>query len=70
MVSRIAKVIDSKTISFIYSIDEDGAFSSDARLESGLFIMCEVDISGEINAELYHGPFGELERFLARTTKD
>ena len=70
MVDRIARVVEAKTVSFVYSIDEDGAFSFDARLEGGLFIMCEVDISGEINAGLYHGPLGELEKFLARTTEE
>lgn len=70
MVDRIARDVEAKTVSFVYSIDEDGAFSFDARLESGLFIMCEVDISGEINAGLYHGPSGELEKFLARTKEE
>ena len=70
MVDRIAGVVEAKTVSFVYSIDEDGAFSFDARLERGRFIMCEVDIYGEINAGLYHGPFGEMEKFLARTTEE
>ena len=70
MVDRIARVIETKAVSFVYSIDEDGAFSFDARLGSGLFIMCEVDISGEINAGLYHGPLGELDKFLAHTTEE
>ena len=69
MVERIARAVLNLTESYVYSVDEDGAFSFDARLTSGRFIMCEVDPSGEINAGLYHSPTGPLESFQPRMTE-
>ena len=70
MVERIARAVEAKTTGYVYSVDEDGAFSFDAWLASGLFIMCEVDLYGEINAGLYRSPTGPQESFLPRMTED
>ena len=70
LVDRITRTVEEETESFVHSVDVDGAFSFDAQLRSGLFIMCEIDTTGEINAGLYQGPFGDMEKFLARTTEE
>ena len=70
MVDRIARTVEEETLSHVQSVDEDGAFSFDAQLKSGLFIMCEVSASGQIDAGLYQGPQGDLQRFLARTREE
>ena len=69
-VERIVRAVEDKTTSYVYSVDEDGAFSFDAWLDSGLFIMCEIDLYGEINAGLYHSPTGPQESFLPCITED
>ena len=69
MVERIVRTVEAKTTDCVYSVDEDGAFSFDAWLASGLFIMCEVDLYGEINAGLYHSPTGPQESFLPCITE-
>ena len=69
MVERIARSVEAKTTDYVYSVDEDGAFSFDAWLACGLFIMCEVDLYGEINAGLYRSPTGPQESFLPRITE-
>ena len=70
MVQRVARAVEAKTTDYVYSVDEDGAFSFDAWLASGLFIMCEVDLYGEINAGLYRSPTGPQESFLSRITEN
>ena len=70
MVERIARAVEARTTDYIHSVDADGAFSFDAWLANGLFIMCEVDLYGEINAGLYRSPTGPQESFLPRITED
>ena len=70
IVERIVRAVEDKTTGYVYSVDEDGAFSFDAWLDSGLFIMCEIDLYGEINAGLYHSPTGPQESFLPCITED
>lgn len=70
MVDRIARTVEEETLSHVQSIDEDGAFSFDAQLKSGLFIMCEVSASGQIDAGLYQGSQGPLQEFLALATEE
>jgi hypothetical protein len=69
MVERIARAVESRTKGYVYSVDEDGAYSFDAWLPNGRFIMCEVDLYGEINTGLYHSPSGPQEMFLPRMTE-
>ena len=69
IVERIVRAVEDKTTDYVYSVDEDGAFSFDAWLDSGLFIMCEIDLYGEINAGLYHSPTGPQESFLPCITE-
>ena len=68
-VDRIIKALIAGTSDAEYSVDEDGAVSFEATLSSGLFIMCEVSLAGNINAGLYDGADGGLERFLTRPTE-
>ena len=70
MVDRIIRAVLEETEGAEYSVDEDGALSFEAPLKTGLFIMCEVSLAGNINAGLYHSPDGDLDRFLARPTED
>ena len=70
MVERISRAAGAGTTGLVQSVDEDGAFSFEAWLASGLFIMCEVDLCGEINAGLYHSPTGPRESFLPNVTED
>ena len=70
MVDRIVRAVEAKTTDYVYSVDEDGAFSFDAWLANGLFIMCEVDLYGEISAGLYRSPTGPQESFLPCITED
>lgn len=69
-VDRMIKAVISGTEDAEYSVDEDGALSFEATLSSGLFIMCEVSLAGNINAGLYYGPDGDLDRFLTRPTEE
>ena len=69
-VDRIIKAVIAGTDDAEYSVDEDGAFSFEATLSSGLFIMCEVSLAGNINAGLYHGADGDLEKFLTRPSEE
>ena len=69
MVDRVATAIEAKTTGRVYSVDDDGAFSFDAWTSNGLYMMCEIDIYGEINAGTYHGPAGPQERFMRQITE-
>ena len=70
IVDLIARTVDAKTRHYVYSVDADGAFSFDAWLSNDLFVMCEIDLYGEINAGLYQSPTGPQESFLSRITED
>ena len=70
MVDRIIRAVIEKAEWAEHSVDEDGALSFEAMLEGSLFIMCEVSLLGNINAGLYHGADGDLDRFLARPTEE
>ena len=69
MVDRVVRLIEAKMKDYIYSVDDDGAFSFDGWLPNGLFIMCEIADDGEINAGLYHGRNGPDKAFLANITE-
>ena len=66
MIDRIIRALIEKTDDAEYSVDDDGALSFEATLSDGSFIMCEVNIAGNINAGIYDGPDGDLKNFLAR----
>ena len=63
MIDRIIRALIEKTDDAEYSVDDDGALSFEATLSDGSFIMCEVSIAGNINAGIYDGPDGGLEKF-------
>ena len=69
MVDRIITAVLEKTTGPEYSVDDDGALSFEALLQSGLFIMCEVSIAGQINTGLYQGVEGDLIEFYAHQTE-
>ena len=70
MVDHIVKAVEAKTKDCVCSVDEDGAFSFEGWLSTGQFVMCEVDLYGEINAGLYHSPTGPQESFLSCITEE
>ena len=51
-VHQIMTNVIQKTTNAEYSVDSRGCLSFEATLRSGLFIMCEVTIAGNINAGL------------------
>ena len=53
MIDRIMKTIEKKTEGAEYSVDDDGAVSFETTLKTKQFIMCEVSLSGNINAGIY-----------------
>ena len=65
MIDRLMKTVGEKTERAEYSVDDDGAVSFETPLKSGQFIMCEVSLSGNINAGIYTAADGDLVEFLA-----
>ena len=65
MIDRIMKAVEEKTEEAEYSVDDDGAVSFETTLRTGRFIMCEVSLSGNINAGIYSAADGDMVEFLA-----
>ena len=51
------------------TVDVDGALSFDLRLTSGLLILAELDLFGELDASVYDDREGILVRRLPQTTE-
>ena len=70
MVDRIIRAVIEKSKDIECSVDDDGALSFETTLPDGLFIMCEVSLAGNINADLYRdGTAVDLVQFLPYMTE-
>ena len=69
MAIRITAAALAKTVEPEITVDVDGALSFDLRLASGLLILAELDLFGELDASVYDDREGILVRRLPQTTE-
>ncbi len=66
--NRIAQAAIEKTVQPEISVDVDGALSFDLRLASGLLLMAELEVQGELDASIYDDKQGILIKRLRNAT--
>ena len=66
--TRVSAAAHEKTIEPEITVDVDGALSFDLRLSSGLLVLAELDLDGELDASVYDDREGILVKRLAQAT--
>ena len=70
MVDRIVRAALEKNERTDCSVDDDGSLYFETPVRDGLFLMCNIDVGGNIDASLHEGPAGRLIEYLPQATEE